>query len=895
MAKLKIRAQAATVILCILLANVAGWFLINQPVQGQAWLGEIASLSFAGYQPDQSPLSKPPKYPSYDQLDHDLQKISKVASAVRTYSSINGLEKVPEIARKYGMTVTAGAWVAEKDTREAELVSLIQMAKRNRNVTQLVVGNEHILTGALTVPEQIAMIKRVKRETGKPTSTAEIWPNWLKYPELAEACDYIAIHTLPYWEQVPFPDALEFVKNAYAQVHAKYPNKRIVLSEVGWPSEGPWVGGAEPSVVNQGKFIRDFLNFAQENGLEYNIVEAIDQPWKRQIEGPAGAAWGVFDVNREPKFPMTGSIVETRHWPELCAIAALLALPGMIWFVTRRRDLKVTGLFFFAGLIQASASIFVWTVTQVTRGVYDPSIAVAWSFLIGTQILLAIVVLNDGLEFTEILWRGTWHRRVTPVRQQRVTGGPKVSIHVPCYNEPPAMVIETLDALAKLEYDAFEVLLIDNNTKDPAVWKPVEAHVNLLRETHGEKFRFFHLENWPGYKAGALNFGMKETAADVEIIAVIDSDYLVDPDWLSAMVPNFANPKVALVQSPQDYRDWDGDTFKRMMHWEYAGFFAIGMVARNERNAIIQHGTMTMIRRTALEEVGGWAEWCITEDAELGLTLFERGYEAVYAPDSFGRGVVPDSLAAYKTQRFRWAYGAVQIVKKHWKNFLPGGNKVLTSGQKYHFVAGWLPWFADAAHLLFAAAAIFWTIGMVATPFVADIVKDNWDPTFRPPHFGFPPIAFMIPTIGAFVFKVLSGFFLYQARIKCSFWDKIGAAFAGMGLTHTVGRAVWVGLFTKGRPFVRTPKIEDRPALMQGILMARDEIKWMLALWVLAGLVLYLMTWHNREALLWSIMLLVQSLPFFAAFVTAMINAMPGLFSRKHGNDTMAAGAQPAE
>jgi exo-beta-1,3-glucanase (GH17 family) len=156
MAKLKFRAQSATVILCILLANVVGWFLINQPVQGQAWLGEIASLSFAGYQPDQSPLAKPPKYPSYDQLDRDLQKISKVASAVRTYSAINGLEKVPEIARKYGMTVTAGAWVAEKETREAELASLIQMAKRNRNVTQLVVGNEHILTGAPTVPEQIA-------------------------------------------------------------------------------------------------------------------------------------------------------------------------------------------------------------------------------------------------------------------------------------------------------------------------------------------------------------------------------------------------------------------------------------------------------------------------------------------------------------------------------------------------------------------------------------------------------------------------------------------------------------------------------------------------------------------------------------------------------------------
>ena len=89
------------------------------------------------------------------------------------------------------------------------------------------------------------------------------------------------------------------------------------------------------------------------------------------------------------------------------------------------------------------------------------------------------------------------------------------------------------------------------------------------------------------------------------------------------------------------------------------------MVTRNERNAIIQHGTMTLVRRSVLEQVGGWSEWCITEDAELGLLIFREGHEAIYIPKSDGRGVMPDSFSGYRNQRFRWAYGAVQIMRRH--------------------------------------------------------------------------------------------------------------------------------------------------------------------------------------------------------------------------------------
>src|SRR5207244_7855007 len=152
--------------------------------------------------------------------------------------------------------------------------------------------------------------------------------------------------------------------------------------------------------------------------------------------------------------------------------------------------------------------------------------------------------------------------------------------------------------------------------------------------------------------AGALNYALARTAPDAEIVAVIDSDYVVDARWLRDLTPAFRDQRIAIVQAPQDYRDEGASAFKAMCYAEYRGFFHIGMITRNERNAIIQHGTMTMVRRTQLDSTG-WAEWCITEDAELGLRIFEGGFEAVYTPTSYGRGLMPDTFIDFRSEERR--------------------------------------------------------------------------------------------------------------------------------------------------------------------------------------------------------------------------------------------------
>lgn len=847
------RKSAFVVLLLVILGNLGVWALANRPVTERSWSGMINGVGYSPYLADQNPMKG--HAPKAADIERDLKLLEGHVTGIRTYSAVNGADLIPAIARRHGMVVTAGAWLQGKpEIDEPEIAGVIRVARANPNVRRVMVGNEAIMRKDITVAQAIDYMKRVKKQVNVPVSTAEPWHTWLNNPELVEAADFITVHLLPYWEDIPLDKAMDYAMFRYDELRRKYPNKHILIGEVGWPSEGPWRGGSEASQINQAKFVRTFLNLASQQHLDYYIMEAFDQPWKRTLEGKAGTSWGIWDAARNPKYPMAGDILEMPDWPTLCAISIAIAFLPMLVFVRRRDDLKPAGLVFYGGLIQAAASVLVWTATAAWSGGMPVSTEVAWIILFTAQIVLLGVMLIDGLELTEVVWANRWRRRFEPVRAPVPAHAPKVSIHVPCYNEPPHMVMQTLNALARLNYPNFEVLLLDNNTKDEAVWRPVEAYCKQL----GERFRFFHLDNWPGYKAGALNFGLDVTAADAEIVAVIDSDYQVTPDWLSSTVPYFERPEVGFVQSPQDYRDWAGETFKTMCNWEYAGFFHIGMIQRNEHNAIIQHGTMTLVRKTALEEVGRWGEWCITEDADLGLRLFEAGYEAVYMNHSFGKGLVPDSFSGYKTQRFRWAYGAVQILKRHWRELMPGKTR-LTTGQKYHFVTGWLPWFADAAHLVFGVAGLVWSIGILVLP----------------KYFEFPPIAFMVPTLSVFVFKVAACLWLYEARVQCSLAGKIGAAISGMALTHTVGRAIWQGLFTSGRPFVRTPKCEDQPAAMQGFLMAREEITLMSGLWAAAAAVVLVYGTQNRDAFLWSGLLVVQSLPYLAALITSMINVFP--------------------
>jgi exo-beta-1,3-glucanase (GH17 family)/cellulose synthase/poly-beta-1,6-N-acetylglucosamine synthase-like glycosyltransferase len=859
----------------VIAANLAIWAAFNQPHEAEAWTGEIVGFSYSPFRLGQDPTKG--AFPSQEQIEDDLTLLSGTVQAIRTYSVIRGQENIPEIAIRHGLSVAAGAWIdADLKRNEEEVQNLIKIAPK-RNVVRVLVGNEVLLRNDIPVEDLIAYIRQVKKSVWKPVSTAEPPHIWLKHPELVKEVDYIGVQILPYWEGIPVDRAVEAVFERLDELHKAYPDKPVVITEVGWPSRGkiiprkpyPGIPEAElsteavPSLVNQATFLREFLNRARAEDITYYVMEAFDQPWKASDEGAAGSYWGIYNAERQPKFPMAGSITEAPQWRFWASIAAGLALVPAMMFMLRRQNVKPAGVIIFTVMTQVAASAFAWAGLSAA-GLYLSSMdTIIWTFLFLAQGLLLIVLLAEAIEFVEVIWTRHGARHFKPFETAAGYPPNKVSIHVPIHNEPPEMVRETLLALSRLDYPDFEVLVLDNNTVDPDVWQPVRDVCAQL----GPRFRFFHLENWPGFKAGALNYGLRVTAPDADIIAVIDSDYQVEPDWLRTMVPYFAKEDVGFVQSPQDYRDRHESMFKNMCYWEYAGFFHIGMVQRNYFNAVIQHGTMTLVRKSALEKVGAWAEWCICEDAELGIKLYRAGYDSVYVNHSFGRGLTPDTLAGYIGQRFRWAYGAVQIVKHHWKALAPWSRKGgLTPAQRYYFLAGWLPWFADGLALLFTLTSIGLSMFALYAPKMVQL----------------PVAAFLIPTIGSFVFKFVRSLWLYAVRIKdCSFIESLGAGIAALALTHTVAKAMLNGMATSGKPFFRTPKCEDKPPLAAALIQVREEAVMLTLLWGLALGFLLDQDFSDSLSRLWVCVLLVQSVPYAAAVLLSFINVMPSLFRRE--------------
>jgi cellulose synthase/poly-beta-1,6-N-acetylglucosamine synthase-like glycosyltransferase len=412
------------------------------------------------------------------------------------------------------------------------------------------------------------------------------------------------------------------------------------------------------------------------------------------------------------------------------------------------------------------------------------------------------------------------------------------------------MLKATLDAVARLDYPNFECVVIINNTPDPTFWQPIQDHCRAL----GERFKFINAEKVQGFKAGALRIAMERTAADAEIIGIIDADYVVGPDWLKDLVPVFADPRVGLVQAPQEHRDGDRSLMHYIMNGEYAGFFDIGMVQRNEENAIIVHGTMCLIRRAAMDMAGGWSSDTICEDTDLGLAIQELGWLTHYTNYRHGLGLLPDTYEAFKKQRHRWAYGGFQIVKKHWRRFLPGASR-LTPDQRREFCLGWLNWLGAE------------TLGVVVA-----ILNLIWVPIVAFAGIAIPDRILTLPIIAAFVVTLLHFLVLYRLRVPVKWGQMLGAMIAAMSVQWTVARAVANGLITEHLPFARTSK--GGLSRMSIEFQAFWEAVIGVLLLVGAGvLVVTNSTNQVNEIYIFAGVLVLESLPFLAAVAIAILES----------------------
>jgi len=839
--------------IAVSIISLSIWAYLNQPEQQPQWPSRVQGFSFQPMRADDDPSKQ--RYPTVEQIDQDLALLAGKANAVRTYSVEDVLAEIPGLAKKHNLNINLGAWLnTDKEKNEREFLRFLEVAQQHANIVRAVVGNEVVLRGDLSVAELTAYLDRARATLRIPISTAEPWHVWIDHPELVEHVDYLAVHMLPYWEGIDIDQSVNYIFEKIGVLNTRYPGKTVVIAEVGWPSNGRTRHAAVASESNEAIFLRQFLQRVTQEGQVYYIMEAFDQPWKRRFEGTVGAYWGVYDVERQLKFEFTQPVRKIAHWEILAATSIVLAIITFGLLLIDSKTLRGHGRSFLAVVSYAAATAIVWIVYQ-----YSLQYLTLGSIIIGILLVLGMigilaVLLAEAHEWAEALWVKKHRRSLVPIAVAD-DELPFISVHVPAYNEPPEMLKETLRALAELNYPRYEVIVIDNNTKDPQVWQPVESYCREL----GPRFKFHHVDPLSGFKAGALNYALQHTASEATVIAAIDSDYVVDRQWLRDLAPQFTNPEVAIVQAPQDYRDEQQSLFKAMCYSEYRGFFYIGMITRNERNAIIQHGTMTMIRKATLQNIGGWGEWCITEDAELGFRIFEEGAEALYVAKSYGRGLMPDTFSDYKKQRFRWAYGAMQILKHHLPSLTGVKPSRLTNGQRYHFIAGWLPWIADGVNLFFTFAALVWSLLMATFP-------KNFDP---------PMIIFSILPLSLFCFKIAKILFLYRATVNVPLKSTLYAALAGLALSHTIALAIVQGLVTKSKPFFRTPKLETPSLLLRALVDARWEFALALLLWLSVIAVDNRQSEGGLDLQVWLLLLAIQSLPYIAAVVMAVISALP--------------------
>ncbi|MFM9848677.1 MAG: glycosyltransferase [Hyphomicrobiaceae bacterium] len=837
---------AAAVCAMVTCAHVGLWHFTKTEVSAPDFSRPLTSVSYTPFDGSAHPDSG--TRTTAAQVRADLGAIARSTRAVRTYSSTGGSEIIPEVAKEFGLKVSVGAWIDRDDARnERELRSVIDLTRANRNVKSVIVGNETIYRADQTVPELIRKIQRVKRSVGAPVSTGEIWNVWLEYPELVAAVDFIAAHVLPYWEGISDKDAVAQTLRIYDKLKAAYPNKKIVIAEFGWPSQGHNRRNANPGPLIQASVLRQFLTTAQALGIDYNIIEAYDQPWKT-FEGGVGPYWGMYDTSRRPKFEWTGPIADPNHW----RLAGVAVLVGLILSIPA---LFVAGMTFSQGMLLASAAHVAGGWAAYAYGFWTGHYFVtgaAFAFGFGTllSVPLIIIALARIDEISAIAFGRKPLRLLGKPSLEPAAGAihrPKVSIHIPAYREPPDMLNATLDSVARLDYDNFECIVVINNTPDPALWGPVEAHCRAL----GQRFKFVREDQLAGFKAGALRLALDHTAADAEVIGILDADYVVQSDWLKDLMPAFDDPKVGIVQAPQDHRDGSRSVMHRMLNSEYAGFFDIGMVQRNESDAIVTHGTMCLIRRAALDDAGGWSSDTICEDTDLGLTILERGWSSHYTDRRYGHGLLPDTFAFYKRQHHRWASGGVQIVKKHWQSFLPGASR-LRMPQKQNFALGWFTWLG--AETVGVVVAL---LNLALVPFVAfagTVVPDA---------------VLTAPILGAFIVSLVHFVALYRLRVRAAVGAMLGALVAAMSLQWTIARAVSSGMLTDKLTFVVTAKggaarrTSDFPAFWEGVIGT---------LLLTSAVLVYWTNWERvREVNLFAAVLLVQSLPFLSAVVLATL------------------------
>ena len=497
--------------------------------------------------------------------------------------------------------------------------------------------------------------------------------------------------------------------------------------------------------------------------------------------------------------------------------AAYLLVITAIVVMTLQPDTNFIGQVFYASFLSASFTFIVYAAFIAALAAHSILELLTASVVILLDAAAFIVWMSNVNYASDVLCRA---HRSRPLPKADPSYQPFVSLHVPAYNEPPELLIETIKAIERIDYPNFEVVVIDNNTSDPAVWGPVEAYCR-----DRERVRFVHVAPWPGYKAGACNLALRRyTDPRAEIIGLVDADDIVQPHYLRETAPYFSDPTLGFVQTFEGNRDYQGSEYYTACVNSFQAFYLSVMSSRNERDTVPFVGTMGLFRRSALTAVGGWNEWCICEDTEASLRVLRDGWSGLYIPRCFGRGVVPPSFAGMLTQRHRWCFGAMQILRLHWRSLMPWdrtpGNH-LTSAQRRDYLMASLGWFRDLLMLAFSLLLLVIT-GLLVTH--SSFVISPMDGARS-----------LLP-LSLIIIATICNTYMLQLWTTMSFRRAIFSLVISLSVTWVIARGCIEGLIRRDAVFLRTSKVGGRRRVRSALRLTRVETILAIALFAAVGL-----------------------------------------------------------
>ncbi len=410
--------------------------------------------------------------------------------------------------------------------------------------------------------------------------------------------------------------------------------------------------------------------------------------------------------------------------------------------------------------------------------------------------VVMVILAFYGIHRYQLVWLYYRNRRRaahsgTPPARFTESELPFVTIQLPIFNEQ-FVVDRLIDVCCRIEYprDRFEIQVLDDSTDETqeVAAGVVARYAAGIRTLGPQPIHYLHRTNRHGYKAGALEEGLK--SAKGELVAIFDADFVPSPDWLLRVVHHFAEPGIGMVQTRWTHLNRNYSFLTQVEAILLDGHFVLEHGGRSRAGVYFNfNGTAGMWRRQAIEEAGGWQHDTLTEDTDLSYRAQLKGWKFKYLQDVECPAELPIEMTAFKTQQARWAKGLIQTGKK----ILP---RVLRSDAPFHIKLE--AWYHLTANISYPLMIVLSTLLMPA------MIIRSWQGPLQ-------MLLIDLPLFLASTASVSSFYLVSQRELYPRSWYKtvIYLPFLmamGTGLAVTNTKAVFEALFGIKSAFARTPK-----------------------------------------------------------------------------------------